>query len=95
MPENTKRDEEITRWMQSKLSLTRSMKDFDPAELTPQDWETIVSRCSNGWDWSGLLQKQPQFADKCPWDKLSGEDWMDLLRGQPQFADKRPPARKE
>jgi len=35
-----------------------------------------------------LLEKQPQFADKCDWNKLSGYDWTHLLANQPQFADK-------
>ena len=41
-----------------------------------------------GWQWSGLLAKQPQFADKCDWSKLDGGDWAKLLARQPQFADK-------
>ena len=42
----------------------------------------------DGWQWSGLLVKQPQFADKCDWSKLDGGDWAKLLARQPQFADK-------
>ena len=39
----------------------------------------------NGSDWSNLLTKQPQFADKCPWDKFEAQDWTSLLKIQPQF----------
>jgi hypothetical protein len=41
-----------------------------------------------------LLRDQPQFADRCPWDKVKehadGDDWAWLLRKQPQFADRCP-----
>ena len=37
-----------------------------------------------------LLCKQPQFADRCPWDKLDRCAWARLLAAQPQFADKCP-----
>ena len=44
----------------------------------------------NSSDWSGLLQDQPQFAEKCDrWDEFCGTDWSELLRKQPQFAEKR------
>jgi hypothetical protein len=39
----------------------------------------------NGEEWSNLLQKRPQFADKCDWSELSGDDWIYLLEEQPQF----------
>ena len=41
-----------------------------------------------GDQWAGLLARQPQFADKCDWSKLSCRDWANLLKRQPQFADK-------
>ena len=41
----------------------------------------------SGWDWAELLGDQPQFSDKCPWEKLSDEDWDMLLSEQPQFAE--------
>lgn len=44
----------------------------------------------DGSFWSALLRGQPQFADRCPWDKLDGNHWCFLLRDQPQFADKFP-----
>ena len=28
------------------------------------------------------------MADKCDWEKLSGEDWGELLSRLPEFADK-------
>ncbi len=46
----------------------------------------------DGSDWCGLLMAQPQFDDRCDWnkvwDELNGRGWADLLREQPQFADK-------
>ena len=47
----------------------------------------------DGEDWSRLLVKYPQLADKCPWEKLEeldGKNWQELLVEQPQFADKCP-----
>lgn len=44
----------------------------------------------SGEDWAELLSNQPQFADKCPWEKLEGFDWAELLSAQPQFADQCP-----
>ncbi|MBQ3344200.1 MAG: ATP-binding protein [Kiritimatiellae bacterium] len=44
----------------------------------------------DGWDLARLLGCQPQFADKCPWEKLDGRDWGDLLAEQPQFEDRCP-----
>ena len=41
-----------------------------------------------GADWGFLLEKQPQFADKCDWEKLDGQGWSLILMKQPQFADK-------
>ena len=95
MTEIAKTDKEISNWIKKKPALTRSAKDFAPAELTPQDWETVVSRCSDYGDWSKLLQLKPEYADKCPWEKLDGTEWRWLLEKQPQFADKRPPARSK
>ena len=43
-----------------------------------------------GGDWARLLEMQPQFADRCPWEKLEGGDWAHLLEMQPQFADRCP-----
>ena len=37
-----------------------------------------------------LLCGQPQFAERCPWEKLKGRDWARLLCEQPQFADRCP-----
>ena len=37
--------------------------------------------------WLRLLKKQPQFADKCDWDKIQ-PCWSELLAAQPQFADR-------
>ncbi len=95
MTEIAKTDKEISNWIKKKLALTRSAKDFAPAELTPQDWETIVSRCSHGHDWNNLLCLKPEYADKCPWENLSGCDWRELLGDQPQFADKWPSDQSE
>jgi hypothetical protein len=50
--------------------------------------ENDCPRCSHGYDWSNLLQLKPEFADCCPWDKLSDDGWSYLLRFQPQFAGK-------
>ena len=36
--------------------------------------------------WVELLSGQPQFADKCPWEKLKDSDWEALLAKQPQLA---------
>ena len=33
----------------------------------------------------GLLLGQPQFADKCPWEKMKESDWEALLAKQPQL----------
>ena len=73
---------EVLSWIRLKLLLPPSAKDFDLAELTPQDWETIVSRCYDGWEWRNLLQLKPEFADKCPWNKLEYGDWVYLLSGR-------------
>ena len=35
-----------------------------------------------------LLVDQPQFADKCDWNKLNSEHWSLLIGEQPQFAEK-------
>jgi hypothetical protein len=35
---------------------------------------------------ANLLVSQPQFADKCPWEKLKGSDWEARLAKQPQLA---------
>lgn len=39
------------------------------------------------YDWVGLLDPQPQFANQCPWEKLSDKDWERLLKKQPQLAE--------
>ena len=36
--------------------------------------------------WVELLSGQPQFADKCPWEKMKESDWDALLAKQPQLA---------
>lgn len=48
----------------------------------------------NAKNWALLLERQPQFGRRCPWDKMtSGLDdvaWSFLVEKQPQFADKCP-----
>ena len=47
------------------------------------DWSKL-----DGRDWSWLLSKQPQFADKCDcWDEFESDDALFLLLNQPQFID--------
>ena len=53
------------------------------SELRPVDFMKVVTVCpqsgeQHSWDfkvstysWCELLAKQPQFADKCPWDKMT------------------------
>ena len=36
--------------------------------------------------WRQLLLSQPQFADKCDWEKLEGSDLSELLKGCPQLS---------
>ena len=40
-----------------------------------------------GEQWSQLLCKHPEYADKCHWSELNSEDWSKLLAVQPQFAE--------
>jgi hypothetical protein len=42
----------------------------------------------DGKDWSWALQKEPDLAKDCEWEKLTGEDWCNLLCAQPQFFEK-------
>lgn len=72
--------------MSRKLSLaelTEALKKGNDFQNIECDWSEL-----DGWHWSCLLSKQPQFADKCDWKKLKGDDWQKLLEAQPQFADK-------
>ena len=72
--------------MSRKLSLKElidALKKGNDFQNIECDWEKL-----DGKDWSRLLSKQPQFADKCDWKKLKGDDWQKLLEAQPQFADK-------
>lgn len=41
----------------------------------------------DGSNWADLLAAQPQFADKCKWNKFGGGDWASLLAEQPQLVD--------
>ena len=50
-------------------------------------WNKLQTCCD---DWSYVLSNHPQFADKCPWDKLAGRNFSYLLSNQPQFADRCP-----
>ncbi len=46
-----------------------------------------------GEDWIHLLTNHPQYAERCPWEKLKdtgGQGWAYLLERCPQFADKCP-----
>ena len=44
----------------------------------------------SGKKWSNLVAARPEFADRCPWEKLDGGNWSLILRYRPQFADKCP-----
>ena len=46
----------------------------------------------NGSKWVQLLIEQPQYADRCLWEKLSANNWDRLLKNQPQFAKFKPKA---
>ncbi len=46
-------------------------------------WKLFTSE-----EWSLLLRSQPQFADKCDFDKFTNDDWVNLLYFQPSFAYK-------
>ena len=81
-------DKEVFDWINAKLNLDMAAEDFALSKLTPEDWETIASRCNYGRDWCKLLDLKPEFADRCPWDALSGSDWEWLLSKKPQFADR-------
>ncbi len=53
----------------------------------------LMERCNwdmlNNLDWLILLEKYPQFADKCnKWEEFDGLYWCQLLQYQPQFANK-------
>ena len=54
--------------------------------------ETVITTpgicSSNGLDWYYLIINQPQFADKCNWDKLDQDNWTELLLKNPEYADK-------
>ena len=78
-------DEEIFDWIKRILNLKVSPEGFDCSELTPDDWQTIGSRC-HGRDWFRLLILKPEFADRCPWRNYPGDAWGSLLSAQPQFA---------
>ncbi len=59
------------------------------AEEHPRVLEWI-SNLADGSFYAKLLAKNPDLADKCPWEKLNGADWASLLEKQPQFADRCP-----
>ena len=72
-----------------------------PWELSSWDWGRFFARPPDRLEaypafkesdepsfWASFLAGQPQFAEKCPWDKLKGRDWAMLLCEQPQFADR-------
>lgn len=74
-----------------------------PKELTCWEWGRFFARrpdrledypsfreCDESSFWASFLAGQPQFAEKCPWDKLKGRDRAMLLCEQPQFAEKCP-----
>ena len=74
-----------------------------PKELTYPDWGRFFARLLQKLDaypsvlefkepsfWVELLSEQPQFADKCPWDKLKDRHWARLLCSQPQFEKYKP-----
>ena len=44
-----------------------------------------MAKYMNGSFWIGLRSGQPQFADKCPWEKMKDSDWDALLAKQPQL----------
>ena len=56
-----------------------------PLKFVSVEWLGSLKNFS-GWDWSRFLRRQPEFADKCDWEKLSNENWVWLLRDQPQFS---------
>ena len=72
-----------------------------PWELSSWDWGRFFARLPDRLEaypafkesdepsfWASFLAGQPQFADRCAWDKLEGYDWALLLEDQPQFADR-------
>lgn len=40
------------------------------------------------WRWGYILEKRPDFADFCPWDKLTPCGWASILEKSPQFAQR-------
>ena len=69
------------------FDLLKKQKQF----LIHFPWEHTTSLSFfNEYCWIEILSIFPQFADKCPWNKLNGRNWADLLAKQPQFADKCP-----
>ena len=51
------------------------VKVLELSQMTEQDWELLSERCYSAYQWHILLQLRPQFADRCPWEKLNGRDW--------------------
>ena len=74
-------------WVKYKLlfDLPEALPGLTLETMTQQQWELLADRCYMGLDWCRLLQLRPDFADRCPWEKLDGNNWCVLLRDQPQF----------
>lgn len=53
----------------------------DDIDMTIEDADLRGDQCVD------RLKKDPSFADKCDWSRLSSWDWMNLLCSHPEYAD--------
>lgn len=61
------------------------LENYEDAERNYDlSWKRI-----NGEDWTRILIKLPQLADKCDWSEVTTYDWVELLRERPEFVDLR------
>ena len=61
-------------WVKYKpmFDLSEELPDLSLETMTLQQWELLADRCYTGGDWCRLLQIRPDFADRCPWEKMEG-----------------------
>ena len=75
----------VEEWRKAKQRRLKSSGEFLAKQLAENP------AAADEWDgkkWSNLVAARPEFADRCPWEKLDGQNWELLLSWQPQFADK-------
>ena len=77
----------VEEWRKAKQRRLKSSGEFLAKQLAENP---AVADEWDGKKWSNLVAAKPEFADKCPWEKLDGQNWELLLSWQPQFADRCP-----